>query len=39
MVIILSAGSADIMGNKGDDNAKLAVTPHRRSTVMVEYPT
>jgi hypothetical protein len=39
MVIRLSAGSTDIGGNKGDCNAKFVATPHRRSTVLVEYPT
>jgi hypothetical protein len=39
MVIRLSAGSADIGGNKGDCNAKFAATPHRRSTVLVKYYT
>jgi hypothetical protein len=39
MAIGLSAGSADTGGNKGDCNAKFAATPHRCSTVLVEYPT
>jgi hypothetical protein len=39
MVIRLSASSTDIRGNKSYCNAKLAATPHRRSTVLVEYPT
>jgi hypothetical protein len=39
MVIGLSAGSIDIRGNKSDYNAKFATTPHRHSTVLVEYPT
>jgi hypothetical protein len=39
MVVGLSAGSADTGGNKGDCNAKFAAAPHRRRTVLVEYPT
>jgi hypothetical protein len=39
MVIGLSTGSADIRGNKGDCNAKFAAAPHRRCTVLAEYPT
>jgi hypothetical protein len=39
MAIGLSAGRADIRGNKGDCNAKFAATPHQRCTVLVEYPT
>jgi hypothetical protein len=39
MAIRLSAGSADIRGNKGDCNAKFAAAPHRRCMVLVEYPT
>jgi hypothetical protein len=39
VVIGLFAGSADIRGNKSDCNAKFAVKPHRRSMVLVEYPT
>jgi hypothetical protein len=39
MVIGLSASSTDIRGNKSDYNAKFATIPHRRSTVLVEYPT
>jgi hypothetical protein len=39
MAIGLSAGSADIGGNKGDCNAKFVATPHRRCAVLVEYPT
>jgi hypothetical protein len=30
------AGSENIRGNKGNSNAKLAITSHRRSKVMVE---
>jgi hypothetical protein len=39
MVIGLFAGSTDIRGNKSDCNAKFAIAPHWRSTVLVEYPT
>jgi hypothetical protein len=39
VVIGLFAGSADIRRNKSDCNAKFTATPHRRSTVMVKYPT
>jgi hypothetical protein len=39
MVTGLSSSSTDIRGNKSDCNAKFAATPHRRSTVLVEYPT
>jgi hypothetical protein len=35
----ITSGSIDIRGNKSDSNAKSTVTPHRRSTVLVEYPT
>jgi hypothetical protein len=39
MVIGLFAGSTDIRRNKSNGNAKFTTTPHRRSTVLVEYPT
>jgi hypothetical protein len=39
MVIGLPAGSTDIRGNRSDSNAKFPIIPHRRSTVLVEYPT
>jgi hypothetical protein len=38
MVIGLPAGSIDIRGNKSNNNAKFAIAPHQRSTVLVEYP-
>jgi hypothetical protein len=36
MAIGLFVGSQNIRRNEGDSNAKSAVTPHRRSSVMVE---
>jgi hypothetical protein len=36
MALGLLTGSENIGGNKGNSNAKLAITPHRRSKVMVE---
>jgi hypothetical protein len=32
----LLAGSQNIRRNEGNNNAKSAITPHRRSSVMVE---
>jgi hypothetical protein len=39
MVVILSASSTDTRRTKSNNHAKFAVTPHRRSTVLVEHPT
>jgi hypothetical protein len=39
MVVRLPASSTDIRGNKSDSSAKFAIIPHRRSMVLVEYPT
>jgi hypothetical protein len=36
MALGLLTGSKNIRGNKGNSNVKLAITPHRRSKVMVE---
>jgi hypothetical protein len=36
MALRLLAGSENIGRNEGNSNAKLAITPHRRSKVMVE---
>jgi hypothetical protein len=36
MALELSTSSKDIGRNKGNNNAKFAITPHRRSKVMVE---
>jgi hypothetical protein len=36
MALGLLASSENIGGNKGNSNAKLAITPHRRIKVMVE---
>jgi hypothetical protein len=36
MALGLLTGSENIGGNKGNSNAKLTITPHRRSKVMVE---
>jgi hypothetical protein len=36
MALRLLTGSENIGGNKGNNNANLAITPHRRSKVMVE---
>jgi hypothetical protein len=36
MAIRLFIGSKNIGRNKGNSNAKFAITPHRRSKVMVE---
>jgi hypothetical protein len=36
MALGLLASSENIGGNKGNSNAKLAITPHRRSKVMIE---
>jgi hypothetical protein len=36
MAFGLLASSENIRRNKGNSNAKLATTPHRRSKVMVE---
>jgi hypothetical protein len=36
MALGLLAGSQNIRGNKGNSNAKLAITPHRHNKVMVE---
>jgi hypothetical protein len=36
MALRLFTGSKNIGGNKGNSNAKLAITPDRRSKVMVE---
>jgi hypothetical protein len=38
MVIRLLAGSTDTRRDKSNCNAKSTTTPHRRSTVLVEYP-
>jgi hypothetical protein len=39
MVVRLPASSTDTRRNKNNSHAKFAVTPHRRSTVLVEHPT
>jgi hypothetical protein len=39
MVIRLSSGSKNTRGLKGNSNAKLAATPHWRSTVLVKQAT
>jgi hypothetical protein len=39
MVVRLPASSRDIRRNKSNSYAKFTVTPHRRSTVLVEHPT
>jgi hypothetical protein len=39
MVVRLPTSSANIQGNKSNSNAKFAVTPHRRSAVLVKYFT
>jgi hypothetical protein len=39
MVVRLPASSTDTRGNKSNSHAKFAATPHRRSTVLVKYPT
>jgi hypothetical protein len=39
MVVGLPANSTDTRGNKSNSNAKFAVTPHQRSTVLVKYFT
>jgi hypothetical protein len=36
MALRLLAGSKNTKRNEGNSNAKLAITPHRRSQVMVE---
>jgi hypothetical protein len=36
MALELSASSKNIRRNKGNSYAKFAITPHRRSQVMVE---
>jgi hypothetical protein len=36
MALGLFTGSKNIKKNKGNSNAKFAITPHRRSKVMVE---
>jgi hypothetical protein len=36
MAFRLLTGSKNIGMNKGNNNAKFAITPHRRSEVMVE---
>jgi hypothetical protein len=36
MALRLSTSSKNIGRNKGNNNAKFAITPHRRSKVMVE---
>jgi hypothetical protein len=36
MALRLSIGSKNTRRNKGNINAKFAITPHRRSQVMVE---
>jgi hypothetical protein len=36
MALRLLTGSKNTRRNKGNSNAKLAITPHRRSQVMVE---
>jgi hypothetical protein len=36
MALGLFTGSKNIERNKGNSNAKYAITPHRRSKVMVE---
>jgi hypothetical protein len=36
MALGLFTGSKNIGRNKGNSNAKFAITPHRRSKVMVE---
>jgi hypothetical protein len=39
MVGGLLASSTDTRGNKSNSHPKFAITPHRRSTVLVEHPT
>jgi hypothetical protein len=39
MVVRLPTSSTNTRGNKSNDNAKFAVTPHRRSAVLVKYFT
>jgi hypothetical protein len=39
MVIRLPTSSANTRRNESNGDAKLAVTPHRRGTVLVKYPT
>jgi hypothetical protein len=39
MVVILPIGSTNTRRNESDGDAKLAVTPHRRSTVLVKRST
>jgi hypothetical protein len=39
MVVKLSSSRQNIQGLKGDNNAKLAATPHRRNTVLVKQAT
>jgi hypothetical protein len=39
MVVRLSASSTNTRRNKSNGDAKFAVTPHRRDTVLVEYST
>jgi hypothetical protein len=39
MVIRLPASSTNTQRNKSNGHAKFAVTPHRHSTVLVEYST
>jgi hypothetical protein len=36
MALRLLTGSQNIRGNEGNSNAKFAITPHRRSQVMVK---
>jgi hypothetical protein len=36
MALKLSTGSKNTRRNKGNNNAKFAITPHRRNQVMVE---
>jgi hypothetical protein len=36
MTLRLLTGSKNIRRNKGNSNAKFAITPHRRNKVMVE---
>jgi hypothetical protein len=36
MALRLLAGRKNTRRNEGDNNAKFAITPHRRSQVMVE---
>jgi hypothetical protein len=39
MVVRLPASSTYTRGNKSNSHAKFAVTPYRRSTVLVKHPT